>query len=77
MINHLGYTEGGHYIAYINMSDHPEDESIFNWKCYNDSSISSLSKNQVEQNPNAYILFYQLRNLKLLVYKCFLSTNII
>ena len=67
VINHLGYTEGGHYIAYTNLSDNPENETIFNWKCYNDASVYQISQNQVLNNPNAYILFYQLRDKKLLV----------
>lgn len=70
VINHHGHTEGGHYTAFANMSTSPENDAIFDWKCFNDSSVYRISQENVEVNPNAYILFYQLRNTQLLLYDC-------
>lgn len=61
VINHLGGTSSGHYIAYINHSSHPENELLFDWHCYNDSLVTPLKEHHVEDNRDAYVLFYQLR----------------
>lgn len=61
VINHMGTINGGHYVAYVNMSVHPENEEEFDWVCFNDTRRYKLSRNQVEYNSDAYILFYKLR----------------
>ena len=64
VIDHLGTTSGGHYIAFINMATNPENEREFDWFCFNDTQRVPLTQQQVEDNPNAYVLFYQLRTKK-------------
>lgn len=61
VIDHLGTTSGGHYVALINMAMDPANEDEFDWCCFNDTQRYPLSRQQVEENPNAYVLFYQLR----------------
>ena len=58
----MGNCEGGHYISYVNMSQQPDDPSSFDWACFDDSYCTELTKKQVEDNRNAYILFYKLRH---------------
>jgi ubiquitin C-terminal hydrolase len=47
---------GGHYIAYV------KNESNNNWYQYDDSSVKDIPESRV-RNPNAYILFYQRKDL--------------
>ncbi|XP_030626137.1 ubiquitin carboxyl-terminal hydrolase 21 [Chanos chanos] len=49
--NHSGSVNMGHYTAYCR-----EEEG---WCCYNDSSVTPISENQLQSNQ-AYVLFYQL-----------------
>ena len=62
VVNHMGHCGGGHYVSYINMSQQPDDPACFDWVCYDDSRCLTLTKKQVEDNRNAYILFYKLRH---------------
>lgn len=64
VIDHLGTTNGGHYVALVNMALDLESEEEFDWVCYNDTQQYTLNRQQVEENPNAYVLFYQLRTKK-------------
>lgn len=58
----MGTTSGGHYVALVNSSMHPEDPMEFDWVCYDDTRRIPLTKNQVEDNRDAYVLLYQLRH---------------
>ena len=58
----MGTTGGGHYIAYINSCVNPEDTTVFDWNCYDDTRKYTLSQNTVKGNRDAYIFFYQLRH---------------
>ena len=57
----MGTTGGGHYIAYINSCVDPEDSTVFDWNCYDDTYKYPLNRNAVKDNRDAYIFFYQLR----------------
>lgn len=48
--NHMGGISGGHYTAFVNTDN--------NWFCFNDSSVSSITSNEVVSN-SAYCLFYK------------------
>lgn len=61
VVNHMGTTGGGHYIAYINSCVDPEDSTVFDWNCYDDTYKYPLNRNAVKDNWDAYIFFYQLR----------------
>lgn len=52
---HSGTESSGHYVAYCK---HPYRKK---WNYFNDSSVREISKSSL-QDPNAYILFYQLRS---------------
>ena len=60
VVNHFGSTGSGHYTAYINHCSRPESDTC-EWYCYNDNLVTSLTESQLEDNRDAYILFYQLR----------------
>ena len=51
--NHMGGTNGGHYIAYIRNHDN-------NWYKFNDNIVSTLHNSKVV-SPLAYCLFYRLK----------------
>lgn len=52
---HSGSGSSGHYVAFCK---HPYTRK---WHCFNDSGVREISEGSV-QDPNAYILFYQLRS---------------
>lgn len=60
VVNHFGSTSSGHYTAYINHCSHPESDAC-KWYNYSDDVVTSLKESQLEDNRDAYILFYQLR----------------
>ena len=60
----MGTTSGGHYVALVNSSLQPEDSMEFDWVCYDDTRRIPLQKRQVEDNRDAYVLFYQLRHCR-------------
>lgn len=51
--NHMGGTNGGHYIAYIRNQDN-------NWYKFNDNTVTTLHNSKVV-SPLAYCLFYRLK----------------
>ena len=57
VVNHLGGTTGGHYVAYAKNSYDRK------WRQYDDSHVKVVSHDDV-QSRNAYIMFYVRRDLQ-------------
>ena len=53
--NHIGNLNGGHYNSYV------KSFSDDNWYCMDDDNVTLLNESELV-TPNAYILFYKLRN---------------
>ena len=53
--NHIGNLNGGHYNSYV------KSYSDDNWYCMDDDNVTLLNESNLI-TPNAYILFYKLRN---------------
>lgn len=52
VVCHVGSASGGHYTSYVKASD--------KWYLCNDSIITEVNAAEVINNPNTYLLFYEL-----------------
>mmetsp|Transcript_35393 Transcript_35393/g.57340 ORF Transcript_35393/g.57340 Transcript_35393/m.57340 type:complete len:645 (+) Transcript_35393:221-2155(+) len=53
--NHMGTCNGGHYKAHANIGPGIQDD----WRCFNDSRVSSTLDTSAGQGSSAYVLFYR------------------